>query len=133
MKIQYDKDLNALIINDDLKMFFNILKAVFIINLVSSIFKLYNNYLANIQIDMITVGLGIVNLLGLIFTFTRSVKKIIPVDEINYLYSKKYFTKRYFLKLKNGKIRNLPFIKYPQDMLELQRIVKESKIKNKLD
>ena len=133
MKIQYDKNLNALVVNDDLKMFFTLLKAIFVINLVGSVFKLYNNYMAEIQLNLISVILGIVNLLGLIFTFTRSVEKVIPVDEIDYLYSKKYFTKRYFLKLKNGKIRNLPYVKYPEDMLELQRIVKESKIRSKLD
>jgi hypothetical protein len=138
MKIKFDKEKNSLTIKDDLKMQLRILKFIFVLNfvlnLVSALLNIYKNYNAGIEneVNWLQLILGIGSVGALFFLSTRSTKEVIPVNEISFLFKKAYFgSDRYFLKLKNGKTRNLPLIKHQPDVLELERILEESGIRIK--
>ena len=135
MKIKFDKEKNSVIIKDELKNYFIILKFIFILNLITSGLYLYKSIKSGSfgDFDWLWLILGILSVGTLIFTFTRSTQEVIRNDEILYLYKRNYFgSDRYYLKLKNGKIRNLPFVR-TGDVLELENILKEAGIQSKLD
>jgi len=134
MNIKFNKEKNSLVIKDDLKMYFVILKLIFVLNLVSALLNIYKNYNSGIEneLNWLQLILGIVSVGALFFLYTRSTKEVIPVNEISFLFRKAYFgSDKYFLKLNNGKTRNLPLIKHQQDVLELERILEEFGIRIK--
>lgn len=134
MKVKFDKESHSLIIKDGLREHFMILKFIFILNLINSGLYLYKSYKSDSfsGFDWVWLILGILSIGSLIFTFTRSTQEIVQNGEISCLFKRNYFgSDRYYLKLKNGKIRNLPFVK-TGDELELRNILKEAEIRNKL-
>ena len=132
MKIKFDKEKNSIIIKDDIKTQLRIFKFIFILNLITAIFSIYKNYYSGIEneLNWIQIILGIVSVGALFFLSTRSAKEVILVNEISFLFRTSYFkSDRYFLKLKNRKIRNLPLIKHQRDVLELEQFLEESGIR----
>lgn len=131
MNIKLDKENKLLIIKDNLKQHFIILKFIFVLNLIASALFFYKSYKLNFENELAWVWLilGIVSIGALFFVFTRSTKEAISTDEISYLFKRKYFgSDKYFLKLKNGKTRNLQFVKSKQDVVEIEHILKDSGI-----
>lgn len=126
--MKFDKENNTLEIKDNLKMHFMLLRFIFIINVANAVLRIYNNYLAGVQDQPILIILGVISALALLYMRSRSTQEIIPIDEIEYLKEKKMLgNRRFFLKLKNGKTRNLPFKN--TDIEEFERIIKGSGIR----
>ncbi len=128
MKMRFDRDNRTLEVKDDLKMHFMLLRFIFAINIFNALFRMYNNYLSGIQNEPVIIILGVISVIALLFMRSRSTQEMIPLDEIEFLQEKKILGRnRYSLKLKNGKIRNLPIKKKELD--EIEHGLKESGIK----
>jgi hypothetical protein len=127
MKMRFDRDNRTLEVKDDLKMHFMLLRFIFAINIFNALLRMYNNYLSGIQNEPVIIILGVISVIALLFMRSRSTQEMIPLDEIEFLQEKKILGRnRYSLKLKNGKIRNLPIKKKELDGIE--HAIKESGI-----
>ena len=128
MKIKYIKEDKTLEIKDNLKMYLMLLNLLMIINIVNAVLTFYNNSLAGVKTGWFIMSLGLVSLLVLFFSFSRSTLEKVHLDEIDYVIEKRVFgRKRFSLKLKNGKIRNLYLKK--ADISEFEKMTDELNIK----
>jgi hypothetical protein len=127
MKIQFDKEKQVLVIRDNIKLHFMILKILMVINIVNAALRLYNAYLSGSKTDLFQLSLGILSLGLFLYIYKLSVQEIIPVNEIEYVREIKIFGRRRFsLKLNNGKIRNL--YTHKKDIRDLEKIFEASGI-----
>jgi len=128
MKIKYDEESKSLIIKDNLKMHLMLINLLMIINIVNAVLTFYNNNLAGVKTGWFIIVLGLVSLVILILSYTRSTLKKVPLDDIDYLIEKRVFgNKRFSLKLKDGKIRNIYLKK--DDVSEFEKIIHQLNIK----
>jgi len=121
MKIKYNESENSIEIKDGLKNQYLILKILMILNLANAIIRIFGKQTTEYGfIEYIWIGLGIISLIVLfMFLFKMSTAEKISIGEITGLEEKIVFgKKRFSLKLKNGKKRNLGNFK---DQFELAK------------
>ena len=132
MKISYDKGGNSIILQDGLKTHVFLIKLLMIVNLGNSILNLVDLSTSNFRfVKVIWIFLGVVSLIVLYkFTFKKSTLENVPVDEIEGLGERIFLgRKKYFLKLQNGKRRDLLEIKSDAEFKELKKMFTKIGIK----
>ncbi len=128
MKIKYDDESNSLVIKDNLKMHLMLINLLMIINIINAVLTFYNNSLAGVKTGWFIITLGVVSLIILFFSFSKSTLEIVPLDGIDYFIEKSVLgRKRFSLKLKNGKIRNLYLRK--TDISQFEKLMDQLNIK----
>lgn len=121
MKVKFNESENAIDIKDGLKSQYLILKILMILNLANAIIRIFGKATTEYGfMEYIWIGLGIISLVALLmFLFKMSTADKILIEEITELEEKTVFgKKRFSLKLKNGKKRNLGSFK---DQFELAK------------
>ena len=110
MKIEFNESENSIEIKDGLKNQYLILKILMILNLANAIIRIFGKQTTEYGfIEYFWIGVGIISLVVLfMFLFKMSTAEKISIREITGLEEKMVFRKKRFaLKLKNGKKRNL--------------------------
>ncbi len=110
MKIEFNESEKSIVIKDGLKNQYLILKILMILNLANATIRIFGKQTTEYGlVEYFWIGLGVISLVVLIvFLFKMSTEEKISITEINRLEEKTVFgKKRFSLKLKNGKKRNL--------------------------
>ena len=131
MKITYNEAEKCVEINDGLKNHFLLMKALMILNLANAILNLSDTKIDNLRfISVVWALLGIISILVLYkFIVKKSSAEKVPIDQINGLNERVFMgKKKYFLELKNGKIRDLLEIKSDSEFKELKTIFTKNEI-----
>lgn len=133
MKIELNESENSIEIKDGLKNEYLIFKILMILNLANAVIRIYGKQTTEYGfIEYIWIGFGIISLVVLfMFLFKMSTAENIPVEQIGRLEEKTVFgKKRFTLKLKNGKKRNLGNFKTQYDLIKTREIFKTIGIEN---
>jgi hypothetical protein len=128
MKIIFNEKEKSIEINDGLKKQYLMIKIMLIITLVNSIFSLAF-VLDKKQLEMmgfIWIILGLASMVMLIYQILKkSTSEKLNLSEISSLTEKQVFgRKRFSLKLKNGKLRDLMEMKNESDIIETKKLFK---------
>lgn len=113
MKNRYtllDKENRQLIIGDNLKLTYWMLKFVLLTNVFQMLMRIYSASISKLDTQtLLCISIGLASLFSL-FIFSRlSTAEVIPLEDIQNAVSKFFFgRKRLSLKLTNGKTRHLP-------------------------
>lgn len=133
MKIEFNESENSIEIKDGLKNQYLILKILMILNLANAIIRIFGKRTTEYGfIEYFWVGLGIISLVFLfMFIFKMSTAEKISIGEITELEEKRIFgKKRFSLKLKNGKKRNLGNFKDQFELAKARELFTEIGIAN---
>ena len=125
MKIELNESEKAIEIKDELKNQYLLLKILMILNLANAIVRIFGKKTTEYGFfEYIWIGMGVISLVILIvFLFKMSTAEKISIEEISRLEEKIVFgKKRFALKLKNGKKRNLGNFKDPFDMAKAREL-----------
>lgn len=127
MEIYFNNEEESVEIKDGLKTSYFFLNFLMILNLVSSVINLINTLKGNEKFSLMIpfwILIGIVSMYVLFYiNFRKTSTAKIKFDEIDSLKSKRVFGyTKYSLKLKNGKLRDLPTIK-PEEIQRIQETI----------
>ena len=128
MKITYNGKEKTIAINDGLKTQYFLFKLMLVINLLNSI--IYSiSVLKNNQpkwLFLFWIILGIISLILLYKMQKKVSSEKIPISEISSLTEKEVFgRKRFRLKLKNGKYRELLWLKNKSDITQTKELFRD--------
>ena len=133
MKIKYNETEKTIEINDGLKNQYLILKILMILNLTNALIRIFGKNTTEYGfIEYFWIGLGLISLIVLfMFIFKMSTADKISIREIKRLEEKNVFgQKRFALKLKNGKKRNLGNFKDQFELVKARELFTEIGIAN---
>lgn len=113
MKLEYNQTNNSLVINDNLRNQYMAIGFVLGINIFNGVAFYLTRHERSEWLGYIWLFLGIISVILILdLGFRKSSKKEIPLSEIQFLREKKIFgSKRFSLKLNNGKLRHLSYLK----------------------
>jgi hypothetical protein len=133
MKIKFNEKEKSIEIKDKLKSHYLLIKMTLIFTIVNSIlFPVF--VLEKIQLEwmgFIWIVIGLTSMLILIYQILKkSTSKKLNLSQISSLTEKQVFgRKRFSLKLKNGKLRDLMEMKNQSDIMETKELFKNIGIK----
>ena len=114
MTVTYNEINNSLKINDNASSNQLLIKFVLFLNLFNAVIQLISKPIEQFRaLDYFWLLAGVFSCYGLyLFFFKKSTVEHIQIEDIVHLQSKTFFgSQRFALKLKNGKTRDLPFLK----------------------
>lgn len=128
MKINYQPETRSLEFKDGLKTQYRLILLLLILNIGNAILNLYNKGWALSGLNLLWTIIGVVAFLGVLFLWLRKdLRHQIPLTDIERLREKTFFgTRRFSLKLRNGKNRDIIGLKTPEEvrsMLEFMQKV----------
>ena len=131
--VSFSESENSIEIKDGLKNQYLILKILMILNLANAIIRIFGKQTTEYGfIEYIWIGLGIISLIVLfMFLFKMSTAEKISIGEITGLEEKIVFgKKRFSLKMKNGKKRNLGNFKDQFELAKARELFTKTGIAN---
>jgi hypothetical protein len=125
MKFKYNEATASLEIKDGLKSHFLIVRLLLIVTFVNAILNLSNTQVAFGFMKLIWLVLGMVTAIGLyLYYFKKTATENIPLNQILGIEERVSFgRKKYFLALKNGKIRDLLEVHSASDCKQINTIL----------
>ncbi len=130
MQINYIDEENTITINDGIKTQYWLLNFLAVLAITNAI--IYPVFISDYKkmswlVLLFWVLIGISSLVGLLYNLTKkTATAMLKLESISYLNERQIFgKKRYSLKLKNGKQRDLIELKSPIDILEAKRFFKD--------
>ena len=129
MKFKYNEVTASLEIKDGQKSHFLIVRLLLVITFINVILNLSNSQVAFGLMKIIWLVLGMVSAIGLyLYFFKKTAADKIPLVQIVGIKERVSFgRKKYFLELKNGKIRDLSEIQSEREYKELQALLAKNK------
>ena len=128
--IYYNDTDNTIVINDDIKFTYNMYRFVIVATItIGSSLQLVNlnKYELNIEIIIYSIIGAFSVIAGLFLYLKRSTQQKIPIDTIKGLSRSNVLNgNNCYIKLKNGKKRELPDVKTKDEFKELQKMLESS-------
>ena len=127
MKINFDPSAQRLEFNDGLKTQYRLILILLFLNIGIATLNLYNKNWSFSGLNILWTIIGVVAFLGVLFVWLRKdMRHRIPLNEIERLREKTFFgTRRFSLKLRNGKSRDIIGLKTPVEVRTMVELMQE--------